>query len=95
MHKAAAVLLIMFSRIQHVRTQSWRSKSSALAVIIAGLLALSPCAAMFVVASVVVVAATAVAADATASIVVVGVGACLAFDTIQALPLMVGSLMSQ
>ena len=95
MHKAAAILLMMFSGIQCMRTQSWCSKLSALAVIIAGSLALSSCPAMFVVASVVVVASAAIVAVATASIVVVVVDACFAFDMMQALPSMVGSLMSQ
>ena len=77
MHKATAVLLMMFSHIQRVRTQSWRSKSSALAITIAGLLALSPCPAMFVVTSVVVVASAAVA---TVSVVVIVVDACFCFQ---------------
>ena len=83
-----------------MRTQSWRPKLSNLAVIIVGLFALSPWCAMFVVVCVVVVAAAVAAVAAATAIVVVVVivvvvaVVCLAFKTIQALPLMVSSSMS-
>ena len=83
MHEAAAVLLIMFSRMRRVRTRSWRSTSSALAVTIVGLLALSPCVAIIVVAIVVVfVSAAAAAIVVAAVVVVVVVEASFAFETI-------------
>ena len=95
MHKAAAVSLIMFSRMQRVRTQSWRSTSSTLAVTIVGLLARSPCVAIIVVEIVVVfLSAAAAAAVSVVVVVVVVVEASFAFETIRALPLIVSSLTS-
>ena len=92
MHEAAAVLFIMFSRMRRVRTQSWRSTLSALAVTIVGLLALSPCVFIIVVAIVVVFLSVAAAAAATiVVVVVVVVEASFAFETIRALPSIVGS----
>ena len=90
MHKAAAVLFIIFSRMQRVRTRSWRSTLSALAVTIVGLLARSPCVFIIVVA-IVVVFLSAAAAVVAAIVVVVVVKASFAFKTIRALPSIVGS----